>query len=74
MGRAWRGRRSLDRRLFDAGFQVDLAGSNFLFGPDGKRFLLLSPPRNQANTAEASVTLVFGWLDELRRLVPTASQ
>jgi Tol biopolymer transport system component len=60
------------RRLFDVGFQVDLAGTNFLFAPDGKRFLLLSPPRNQTNSAGASVTLVFGWLDELRRLVPAA--
>jgi serine/threonine-protein kinase len=61
------------RRLFDVGFQVDLAGSNFVFAPDGKRFLLVTPPRNQANSPEASVTLVFGWLDELRRLVPAAA-
>jgi len=62
------------QRLFDAGFQVDLAGSNFAFAPDGKRFLLLSPPRNQTTSVDTSVTLVFGWLDELRRLLPTEAR
>jgi hypothetical protein len=62
------------RRLFDLGFQVDPAGSNFLISPDGKRFLLLSPPQKGTDYAEEGVTLVFGWLEELRRLVPTAAR
>jgi hypothetical protein len=39
--------------------------------PEGKRFVVLKPPKSRTDTKFDKVTFIFNFFDELRRLAPT---
>ena len=58
--------------LLPVTFFFQFSGRTYDVSPDGKRFLMITPPGGSTEEGSSpSVVMVENWFEELKRLVPT---